>query len=737
MLDLLKFSITAEDRTKRVLNGIKGELKGIKGSLKSVDEFAKKAGRSMRNIGAGLSLGVTAPLALLGKQSVKLYDDQLKAQAAVEQVIKSTSKAAGLGADDLFKMASGLQAITTFGDETILRDVTAPLLTFTKISGDVFERSQAAVLDMATLLKMDLRSASIQVGKALNDPILGVTALGRAGVQFSDDQKDVIKSLVKTGDVAKAQGLILSELETQFKGQAAAAAATPLGRWEQLSNAIGDIKEQLGGQVVPFLVPVADKVSDAITWFSNLDDGIKRSIVIFGGFAAAAGPVLITLGLITSGVGLLAGGLTTLSALIFANPIGLLLVGSLAVAGGIAFVVTKLGGFANALNLVKALGLEVWGKIADGAHVLAIQADIAATQLTQHFRQAFAYVVRGFADMTSTIAAGWNQLFGTNITGLGVGYAEKLEELIETTKGTIEAQSNLATAKWDLASAPLEAVKKIREEWTKSGEAIPEALKAIQDAAALAVPETLGNGSGLKEIEDGIASSTQKFSGFTDEVKAANAAVKGLDAGARKIKEIEPPAWYQDFKTNLKDLIKGSKDFGEAFRGVMASAADRLLDFALDQAWGTLFKNQARAGSGTGGSGGAGIIGSIVDALFFAKGGVFQSGQVKPFASGGVVSSPTMFPMSGGGAGVMGERGAEAIMPLTRIGGSLGVRAVSDGSRGGGGVTFVNTFAIDARGSQDPAATEAAAKRALDTAVPIMERRAGEMVLDMRRRGII
>ena len=67
--------------------------------------------------------------------------------------------------------------------------------------------------------------------------------------------------------------------------------------------------------------------------------------------------------------------------------------------------------------------------------------------------------------------------------------------------------------------------------------------------------------------------------------------------------------------------------------------------------------------------------------LGFAKGGAFQQGMPVPFASGGVVSSPTLFPMQGGRTGVMGERGAEAIMPLTRgPDGRLGVQAVGGGS---------------------------------------------------------
>ena len=72
-----------------------------------------------------------------------------------------------------------------------------------------------------------------------------------------------------------------------------------------------------------------------------------------------------------------------------------------------------------------------------------------------------------------------------------------------------------------------------------------------------------------------------------------------------------------------------------------------------------------------------------------------------PFADGGVVGGPTLFGMSGGRTGLMGEAGPEAIMPLTRIGGKLGVRAA------GGGSTMVNqSFTIDARGAQEGVADQ-------------------------------
>lgn len=192
---------------------------------------AKAFGAVLGTIGVALAIGV-----------IRNTIEAEKVQAQLAAALKSTEGASGQTIASLNGHAGALQKVTTYGDEAI-GTAQGVLLTFTKIGGETFPKATEAVLDMATAMQMDLKSASIQVGKALNDPILGVTALGRAGVQFSEDQKEMIRSLVETGDVAGAQVIILKELETQFGGSARAARDTLGGALESLKNAFGDLLE--------------------------------------------------------------------------------------------------------------------------------------------------------------------------------------------------------------------------------------------------------------------------------------------------------------------------------------------------------------------------------------------------------------------------------------------------------------------------------------------------------------
>ena len=113
----------------------------IQSQLKKATNSMKKFGRNMQRTGKSLTRNLTLPIAAMGTASVIAFDKQAKAIAQVEAGIKSTGQAAGFTSEELQKMASDLQNKTIFGDEEILQNATAQLLTFTNIAGDQFART--------------------------------------------------------------------------------------------------------------------------------------------------------------------------------------------------------------------------------------------------------------------------------------------------------------------------------------------------------------------------------------------------------------------------------------------------------------------------------------------------------------------------------------------------------------------------------------------------------------------
>ncbi len=282
--------------------------KGLDGAQRTLNRFNKdmqKLSAKFAGVGQSLTLGLTAPIAAFGVASVMAAQQSADAFAQVEAALKSMGGASGKTAAELQASAKSLQDMAAIDDDDILRNVTANLLTFGKIAGPTFDRAQVAIVDLSVRMKTDLQSAALLVGKALNDPIKGLTAMGRAGIQFTADQKTLIKSLVDTGRTAEAQAIILGELERQFGGSAKAAAdANPYAR---LQIAFGELSEVIGEKLIPIITPMVDKLTGLLQGFDKLSPTMQNFVVIGGAIAAAIGPVLIGVGMLISAVGTIAG----------------------------------------------------------------------------------------------------------------------------------------------------------------------------------------------------------------------------------------------------------------------------------------------------------------------------------------------------------------------------------------------------------------------------------------------
>lgn len=325
--------------------------KGLGAAQKRMSNFARDTGR----LGDSINRNVTLPLLAIGAISIKNYDEQKKALSQVEAGVKSTGSAAGRTVAQLEALAAGLQKNSLFGDDRILKDVTAQLLSFTNIANEQFDRTQQAAIDLSTRLDGDLKNAAIQLGKALNDPVANLAALSRSGIQFSLSQKKMVKDLVETNRLADAQTLILDELEKQYGGSAAAAAAVGLGPVQQLKNSIGDLSEELGAVLIPFVKLLAEKLQTLAQKFAGLDDHTKKSIVKWVALTAAfgvglkvissivgTGAVLVrTIIALSKSQAILTAGQWLLNAAMTANPIGLVIAGIAALVTGLVVAYKK------------------------------------------------------------------------------------------------------------------------------------------------------------------------------------------------------------------------------------------------------------------------------------------------------------------------------------------------------------------------------------------------------------
>lgn len=216
--------------------------KGIEQSKQETSKFKNFLSKIGTAVVAAFSVRA---IVNFGKSIVKAYNEAAVVAAKLESQLTATGNAVGMTAKELQNYATELQKVTTFGDEETIEAMTR-LLSFTSIQGDVFKKAIASAQDLATIMGTDLNSAVLQLGKALEDPNMGLTLLRRTGVIFTKEQTENIRKLVDEGKKYEAQMLILAEVQKKFGGAAKAAADTAAGSWRQLGNAFGDLLETIG-----------------------------------------------------------------------------------------------------------------------------------------------------------------------------------------------------------------------------------------------------------------------------------------------------------------------------------------------------------------------------------------------------------------------------------------------------------------------------------------------------------
>jgi hypothetical protein len=230
-----------------------------KGLKQANASFANLQG-SVRSLGsnfAALGVALAGAGALIAKNVQSLARiESINAQTA--QTISSMGNAANISAKEVEALAGQLESLTATEAESIQEGANL-LLTFGNISNqlgegnDIFTQTTEIMVDFARVMRKGPADAAIQLGKALNDPTIGMTALRKAGVSFTEQQTEQVKALQSSGDLLGAQKVILAELQKQFGGSGAAYAKTFSGQLELMGHELGTIGEEATMAVMPAL----------------------------------------------------------------------------------------------------------------------------------------------------------------------------------------------------------------------------------------------------------------------------------------------------------------------------------------------------------------------------------------------------------------------------------------------------------------------------------------------------
>ena len=257
----------ALNRSTSKLSGGMGKMMGVLGGVVTA---AAGAAVAFRFLGDSINEARGANKALAQTGAVMRSMGRTEAPEKIEAML------------DSLMLASGI-------DDDNLREMTNVLLTFGNVTGGMFERANQAALDLSVAFGKDLNSSAVMVGKALNDPIKGLTALSRIGVQFTAEQQEQIKAMMEVGDVAGAQKIIMKELERQVGGSAAAQADAidkTVVAWGNFKESIGQVIIDTVGQLAGMGdVDPAKGLRKASRWIELNGPKIQESLM---GIAAAS-----------------------------------------------------------------------------------------------------------------------------------------------------------------------------------------------------------------------------------------------------------------------------------------------------------------------------------------------------------------------------------------------------------------------------------------------------------------
>lgn len=550
----------------------------INQQIQSVEKSAEGLSRKLSSIGKALTISITAPLTAFAALAIKEFGEAEKAIAKVESGLKSTGKAAGLTFDQLDKAAKQLQNNSIFGDDQILGELTANLLTFTNVAGENFLKTQVAVVDLATKMDTDLKSATIQLGKALNDPVANLSALSRSGIQFSKDQQATIKSLVETNRLADAQVIILKELENQFGGTGEAVAKTFGGQLIQLKNAFGDLAEVIGGRLALVLQPFVQQLK---TIFENLQQVSPRLLdlaIKFGAVAAAIGPLSIALSLFI-------GNLT-----LFFNPITI----------GIAALVA----LTSALDAL-AQRFTIVSRVINGVNTVLFAFLSFITKAAQSVVKLLSLLIQADSIIAKVLGLERISKFGEKISLTLDEVSKDIKEFSDNLAGvageslskTISGETANVISVNDLFGDFNDFLKKINEKGTETGQVFGEGIKSGVTAsnpfavsAALAADKLDQELNRIRDQYNQLTETGQIFS--------------------------------NSFTTAFSNIASGAESLGQSFKNLGRNIINSIAGAAIRNAFTSLFQN----------------LGGIFTQGGVFAGAPNVTGQT--FATGGAVSGP-------------------------------------------------------------------------------------------------
>lgn len=510
---------------------------------------ANKIGAAWKSLARVIGPAVAGLAAALGTRSIirdaENYELRLR---RIQAILKATGGVAGRSSKQLEAQAQSLARASLASVDGIMA-AQQTLLTFRNIRGQVFDETIQAALDLSTAMGQDLNSSILQVAKALEDPVRGMTALSRSGTVFTDQQREMVKAMVDAGDTMGAQNFILSELNAQYGGAAEAvprlsAAQDSLGQsGENARRALNDL---LG--ITDRLAAIVESADSAVQFFTNNIESFA-GVAIAASIAIGVQLVPVIWGAVTATYAWVAA-LVTLKGALIATGVGALIVGAGLLIGQFIKLVQATGSLGAALGLVGNVFKEVFDRmrlsvplIGDIMYGLGMQIEGAFISAFGVVDQAWRTLVNGMIEGVNGVAKALNAVFKTDFGMAGL--------IPDSTMGS-EGSNRSGLGRELAGSASRELGRFLGSEL--------ESVNALKAAIAEANAELTGAGEGAAPVGAGAAMGAMGEAGG----EGAGGGGGGLLGGMERLNELlgqfqeQDPraaieAWHSEAMAALND----------------------------------------------------------------------------------------------------------------------------------------------------------------------------------------
>ena len=512
--------------------------------LRTFDKAATNGLKNVAKYGAIAAVG----LGTIAFRLAKTAEDALVADRVLLQVATSMGlfgSQTQAVVDRLTALAS-TQQLSLGIDEDVIKATQAKLMTFKNLAktadqvGGAFDRTTMAALDLAATGFGEATGNAVQLGKALNDPIKGLTALGKAGITFTEQEKEKIKTLVESGKLLEAQDVLLKAIETQVGGTAEASAKSTV----KIGLAFGEIAESLGTLLLPYFESFATLLNDEVVpYVRELADVISKDGL--GGGIKKLGEDFLN---VTENMGAFGNTLLVLISLFAAFRL-------IAIAAAIS------QNLFNVALLSNPIGIAVAAFIAIGVAV------VAAYIKFEGFRKVVNFVINAIIGYIEFMVNMWikginlftsalNKLTGVlGIFGIDI---PKIGKIGEVSFGRLSTAASGATSKINATGKSVQQL--IRE---------ADRLAIAAGAAGEEDPVPTGAGATVKTLAENIKS-------YREAVLKAVDANKSLADSTQGVKDAQTALGDATHKIELaqRGVTKATDNVTKAIDGVKKAQAD-------------------------------------------------------------------------------------------------------------------------------------------------------------------